>query len=733
MKAKFDTGRDEAILDERRTAMLAILQEAPGFVTVEQLMERLKVSRRTVYYDMDKVNDWLKDNGLETAEYVRRAGYRLPASSKTGLPKLAERIRLYEYALSPKERKAWMAIVLFTRSDPVYVQDLIDFLQVSRMTVLQDMKLLKQELEAYGLTVKVDRKAGYVVEGDEGDKRKALAHFLPQVMADANWKSFNRQFQGSIQSTLATRQFPLLYDDERQTELYRLVADCEQSLGMEFTDEMVFMLASRLLLFALRLKQGETIKLDEDEKTVLRRMPEYGGAQRLAEGLSRMFDVPFPEDEVCYLTMHLLGAKVNRLDPLRDVAGIEPNSEAAELRELTGRIIDRFEQLACVFFERRAELEEQLFLHMKPAYYRIKYGFELEHPLLETMRTKYRDVFELTRKAVQPLEEKLGRKIDDNELAYWAMHFGGWMRRQNAEPIRRRKAAIVCVNGISTSRMLRLQLEGLFPYLDFVAVLSLRDYERFRHPVDVLFSTIPIPGASAPVFVVNAVLTDREKAHLLHEVSRRLEANSAGAANPVTGMVELIKRYAVIKDEAGLTEALTGYWTAASQPDYAEPDMLDLWHLLPKSRIRLIRGVPDWASAIEHAAQPLAEEGIIETRYILAMIDKIRRHGPYIVIAPEVAIAHAKPEEGVIGTGMSLLLIREGVAFADGPKYRVKALLVLASADGESHLHALAQLTALLRDEANRRKLTEADSAKTLAALFQRAAAADEGERGNCE
>jgi mannitol operon transcriptional antiterminator len=720
-------GEGWSILDERRAEILALLQETPGYVTVEQLMERLNVSRRTVYYDMKKIDEWLRDNGLEPVEHVRWLGFRLPEASRAGLPEITKRIRRYEYVLSPKERKAWMAILLFTRPDAVHVQDLADFLQTSRMTALQDMKQLKKEFELFGLKVDAERRAGYVVEGKESDKRKALAHYLSQTIDDAGWKRFNMLMRGALPNPYANRQFSQLMSEERQEALQRLVADCERSLGLEFTDEMIITLSTRLLLFANRLKQGERVRMDEDEKAILKRMPEYRGAKQLAEGLAEMFQVEFPEDEICYLTVHLLGARLNRLDPTGSGDGEKPSEETKAIRELTSRIVDRFERLACMFFEQRETLEEQLFLHLKPAYYRIKYGLEAEHPMLDTMRTKYRELFELTRKAIEPLEEKLGRRVNDDEVAYVAMHFGGWMRRQNAAPVRRRRAAIVCVNGVSTSRMLRVQLEGLFPYLDIVSVMSLREYERFRQPIDVWFSTVPLPRTKEPVFVVNPVLSDREKAHLLHEVNRRLEMDRAGAANPVGGLIDLIKRYADVKDEDGLAEALTGYWSSAQKRDYAEPERPSLSELLPPSRIRIAGESPDWERAIELAAQPLLGDGLIEPRYVEAMVDKVRRLGPYIVIAPGVAIAHAKPEEGVIATGMSLLVVQGGIAFSRDEKHRVKALFALASDDSESHLLAIRQLTMLLRDENNRRRLAEATDAEQLAALLRKAGEADEG------
>ncbi|MDR5597938.1 hypothetical protein [Paenibacillus larvae] len=74
-------------------------------------------------------------------------------------------------------------------------------------------------------------------------------------------------------------------------------------------------------------------------------------------------------------------------------------------------------------------------------------------------------------------------------MAYLAMHFGGWMRREGSQPPPRKKALIVCGNGISTSRILQLQLEHLLSTVDIVAVTSLREYESSAYDVDFVIST----------------------------------------------------------------------------------------------------------------------------------------------------------------------------------------------------------------------------------------------------
>jgi len=90
-----------------------------------------------------------------------------------------------------------------------------------------------------------------------------------------------------------------------------------------------------------------------------------------------------------------------------------------------------------------------MLIHLKPAYYRIKYGLKVENPLTETIKQKYSEIYEITKKVIRHLESFTGREASEKEVAYLAMHFGGWMRREGSQPPPRKKALIVCGNGIS--------------------------------------------------------------------------------------------------------------------------------------------------------------------------------------------------------------------------------------------------------------------------------------------
>lgn len=73
-------------LDERSTAILEYLRRAKTYVKPNELMEKFHISRRTVYYDVDKINDWLADQKMNPIKAVRSAGFLLEGNVAKSLP-----------------------------------------------------------------------------------------------------------------------------------------------------------------------------------------------------------------------------------------------------------------------------------------------------------------------------------------------------------------------------------------------------------------------------------------------------------------------------------------------------------------------------------------------------------------------------------------------------------------------------------------------------------------------
>jgi mannitol/fructose-specific phosphotransferase system IIA component (Ntr-type) len=121
--------------------------------------------------------------------------------------------------------------------------------------------------------------------------------------------------------------------------------------------------------------------------------------------------------------------------------------------------------------------------------------------------------------------------------------------------------------------------------------------------------------------------------------------------------------------------------------------------LLTERTVRVGVEARDWQEVVDIAGRLLLEDGSIEPSYIDAMREVIQSLGPYVVIAPGVALLHGRPQHGVKRICMSLVILKTPVKFGHPENDPVTLAFALGGVDERSHLDALAQLATLLSDE----------------------------------
>ncbi len=135
--------------------------------------------------------------------------------------------------------------------------------------------------------------------------------------------------------------------------------------------------------------------------------------------------------------------------------------------------------------------------------------------------------------------------------------------------------------------------------------------------------------------------------------------------------------------------------------------------------IQCVKNVTDWQEGIEIVGKPMVEFKMVEQRYVEAMKRTVQEMGAYIVIAPNIALPHASPEEGVIKTGMSILKLAEPVFFEENEEASAKLLIAIACSDGETHMKMLQTLVTVLMDEEKLNSILEATNAEDIYQQFQ--------------
>lgn len=140
--------------------------------------------------------------------------------------------------------------------------------------------------------------------------------------------------------------------------------------------------------------------------------------------------------------------------------------------------------------------------------------------------------------------------------------------------------------------------------------------------------------------------------------------------------------------------------------------------MLVKETIALRLSVGDWQQAVREAGRLLVNAGAVEPRYVEAMIQMVREMGPYIVIAPGIALPHARPEDGVKKACMSLVTLSPPVNFGNKCNDPVKLVIAFGTTDNKTHIDALAKLAKLLGDSTKVEDLKRASSPEELLKLI---------------
>lgn len=499
------------ILDQRGFAILNRVIHASSYVSPLKLVGECKVSKRTIYDDVEKINSWLRENSLEPLSYAQSKGFYVSEAGKLRIKeKLYYEAKKLRLDFSPEERIGWLAVLILTRENELFLDDLMENLPVGRRTLVNDLKQLKGKLPQFHLALEYHKKTGYSIAGDEQSKRKALVYFLTTVLSNRDWSQLLAEIRRSA-SQKSLVHTPIFRHCDLDL-IYEIIHEAELFTKVHFSEEIIQTLSVHLFLLIKRFTKGKESYLDPIEKLVIQEAEEYPAASYICSQVKDSFHIEMGDDEVYYVAAYLLGVKIGDFNP----NNLEVE-HLADLKQMITNMVDDFQKYACVLFKNRRELEQDLFFHLKPTYFRMKYGIELDNPLTETMHTAFRDLYQLTEKVVHHFEYILGKRIPGEEIAYIAVHFGGWMEKEGLQAMARKKAVIVSDSGTDTCRFLKKQIEDLVSGVDITEIMSMKHYEKAPlTDIQHIFATIPIKTKGIPVFEVQPILNNQQKAALLN-------------------------------------------------------------------------------------------------------------------------------------------------------------------------------------------------------------------------
>lgn len=147
-----------------------------------------------------------------------------------------------------------------------------------------------------------------------------------------------------------------------------------------------------------------------------------------------------------------------------------------------------------------------------------------------------------------------------------------------------------------------------------------------------------------------------------------------------------------------------------------------LKELADQNRVCFHQKFDTWEEAVAASCQPLLADGSIEQAYVDSVIACVKKYGPYIVFAPNIAMPHS--QEGAVGvndTAVSFMKVEEPVHFEEGnPEKDARLFFVLASKDHTMHMQNMEKLANMLLTADIMDALLEVKSVEYLLALDEK-------------
>lgn len=658
-------------LKSRSRAILNYVLSRDGYVTLDEVAEQIHISKRAVYYDLHEIIDWMKSKNISLLKVERQKGIFLSEEHKSLVAAhLGKPSNTVYYAFSQSERMAVLICKILALTEVWHADKLASLCNVSRNTVLSDLKVIKTALMEYKLKLTYGIKQGYVISGDTIRLRAVFLYYLAQIMP-----------------LVKRGVLPYLQDEVAKQSLVSLTA-IEHALGTEYVDGTLVQLA---ILIGMMMHNDDRVVIGFDREEIVNRKEFI---------LIHQYFPELPDEEQVYLAIHLLGARVQFP---KATTGEEKHNYAAMSR-IAMRMINEFERLACVDFSEKDNLLQKMVIHLESSFYRYRYGILEGTPVVTEIEKKYPELFAITQKVSESLAKAIGYPIPKSDISYLTLHFGAHLRTSGQRKCLI-KIVIVCQNGVATAQILSREIEELLPFIEVVDIISARELNGYSQQYDLIVSTVELPG-SYQALTVNPILTVEDKQTILAHVFRMRK--SIRKKDDAERIFDIVKQYVPEDMHYNVMRELGNYFNEKQTlfREVLEQGQQSLADLITPGRIQLVDFMDDWREGIRLAAAPLVEEELINDSYVNAMIECIENYGPYIFITPEVALAHAKPDGNVHRLSASMLLARDGVAFPDNKVARV--IIVLALIDDEQHLGAMKDILQFFGDEHNTARLSNA-------------------------
>lgn len=665
-------------------------------MSIQDLAEMFKVSSRTIRYDIEQINDYLKENHLQPLNLGKQGVINTQADITKARESLSEE-GFYSFKLSREERVCFSAVMMICSDDYITLSEIADQLFVSRSTIIQDLEHIKSFFRERHLYVLSHSNKGLLLEGREIDKRNLL---IDMIQSENSIFKAEPIFQHLTQCLSKN----LKIDLEDISMIEKIINEAEHIYGRFLTDQSFVQLRNYFQLSLYRLRKAHYVEYGDDKNS------KWDMAKGMIDQIQQFIVKEIPDTEIYYVASVL-----NRMKYIKKTTS---NKEIVKMQVITRNFIEKISKDIHRNLQGDYIFYENLINHLESTFSTLGDRFAINSVVDEILQ-RYPEVKQATERNVYVFEEYVGRKLSEEEIAYIVVHICAAIERNKNETVRY-SVVLVCNGGIGTSQLLLARLEKFF-HLDVIDIIPAHDIENMNmDDVDAVISTISLEGKGIEYIQVDPLLTDEDCIRVGEKLSK-IHPKVSEKETISEENQDSLKSLETIKDilEEDEEEIAIGKIKSVIESFFQKKEETTLSDLLPAQAIQIGVECSDWKGAIEASAKYLLKNGAINENYIKAMIKNVMENGPYIVVAPGFALLHEALNAGASKVGMSLIRLKTPVPFGKKEMDPIEWVCCLSAINKETHLKAMFQLVNLFYNQSFRKQIKECKTGEEIYKIIE--------------
>ena len=393
------------LLTVRQYQILEMISDA--FITAETIGEHLNVSIRTVKSEISRINEIIEKADCKIISKSGK-GYLLYKGENFDQDLLISFYpEKYDNNIpdSYYERVIYIIKKLLVIDYHIKVEDLADELFISRASMAQIMKDVRQRLTKYRLKLISRPNYGIFVQGDEADKRLAIAeYFFHDNLTDEDYQlETNKMFNNEDAK------------NEYQ-KLIQIIKDICDQYKIEMSDYSVHNLAVHIYIAIRRCTFYDYVKVDDSVIAKWQNTIEFKAALKLVDALEKHCNFLLPIGESIYFAQHIRSKRIIEFNHIT-------SKQEADLHKCLNLIMAEINNNFGFNLTQDSEWYRYMVLHIPLMIERLQTHMIIRNPLVKDNMRRYLFATKMTHSACEVISQIYGMDVDINEFGYLLLYF----------------------------------------------------------------------------------------------------------------------------------------------------------------------------------------------------------------------------------------------------------------------------------------------------------------------